>query len=123
MAVYQAAKALPDGGPGPWGDPVTIEYERRDVLLYAVGIGTTDLRFVYEGHSGFSVFPTFSIRWGGAGAPVDTTAVPSSPGPLNIDADDISKCSHRCPRLGKVQSAIAVDRSSSTWQRERFLRI
>ena len=30
--------------------PSTISWERRDVLLYAVGIGTRDLRFVYENH-------------------------------------------------------------------------
>ena len=30
--------------------PNTISWERRDVLLYAVGIGTRDLRFVYENH-------------------------------------------------------------------------
>ena len=30
----------------------------------------TELAFVYEGHPGFAVFPTFPIRWGGAGAPL-----------------------------------------------------
>ncbi len=87
MAKYDALTALPGGEPGPWGDPVTIEYDKRDVLLYAVGIGTRHLGFVYEGHPKFGVFPTFPIRWGGAGAPIDRTAIPSSPGPLNIDAE------------------------------------
>ena len=50
MATYQAIQALPDGEPGSWGEPVAIRYDQRDVLLYAVGIGTQDLRFVYEGH-------------------------------------------------------------------------
>ncbi len=78
MAKYDALKALPNGEPGPWGEPVTIAYDKRDVLLYAVGVGIRDLRFVYEGHPRFGVFPTFPIRWGGAGAPIDRTAIPSS---------------------------------------------
>ena len=48
MPTYNAQAALPGGEPGPWGDPVTINYEKRDVLLYAVGIGIQDLRFVFE---------------------------------------------------------------------------
>ena len=87
MPTYNAQAALPGGQPGPWGEPVTITYDRRDVLLYAVGIGTRDLRFIYEGHPEYAVFPTFSIRWGGAGAPMDATHVPGSPGPLTIDAE------------------------------------
>ncbi len=47
MPTYNAQAALPGGEPGPWGDPVTINYEKRDVLLYAVGIGIQDLRFVF----------------------------------------------------------------------------
>jgi len=68
MAVYNAKAALPDGGPAAWGEPVRIAYDRRDILLYAVGINSRDLRFIFEGHKDFAVFPTFPIRWGGAGA-------------------------------------------------------
>ena len=57
------------------------------MLLYAVGIGTRDLRFVYENHPDFAVFPTFPIRFGGSGAPLSREAVPPSPGPLTIDAE------------------------------------
>ncbi|MGC8200665.1 hypothetical protein, partial [Salmonella enterica] len=63
MVVYNPAAVLKDNQPGPWGPSVPITYTKRDVLLYAVGIGTRDLRFVYEGHTGFAVFPTFPIRW------------------------------------------------------------
>ena len=87
MVTFNAAAALPNSEPGQWGEPVHISYDRRDVLLYAVGIGISDLRYIYEQHPQFSVFPTFSIRWGGAGAPVDSRHVPNSPGPLNIDAE------------------------------------
>ena len=50
MPTYNASAALPGGEPGPWGDPVVISYERRDVLLYAVGIGIEDFVYIYEGH-------------------------------------------------------------------------
>ena len=102
MAKYDAQAALPNGEPGPWGDPVQITYDQSDVLLYAVGIGIRDLRFVFEGHSDFSVFPTFPIRWGGAGAPIDTQLVPSSPGPLNIDAERYLEMIKPLPVSGTV---------------------
>ena len=102
MAVYNAVAALPNGEPGAWGEPVTISYDRRDVLLYAVGIGITDLRYIYEQHPNFSVFPTFSIRWGGAGAPVDSTHIPNSPGPLNIDAERLLEVIKPLPIEGSV---------------------
>ncbi len=87
MAIYNPAAVLPDGEAGPWGESTHIDYVERDVLLYAVGIGSEELRFVYEQHPQFAVFPTFPIRWGGAGAPIDPAAIPPSPGPLTIDAE------------------------------------
>jgi len=102
MATYNAIAALPGGEPGPWGDAVRIAYDRRDVLLYAVGIGSRDLRFVYEGHPEFTVFPTFAIRWGGAGAPIDAKLVPHSPGPLNIDAERYLELRKPLPAAGSV---------------------
>ncbi|MGE4606891.1 MAG: hypothetical protein AAEJ52_09135, partial [Myxococcota bacterium] len=102
MARYDALTALPNGEPGPWGDPVAIKYNKRDVLLYAVGIGIRELGFVYEGHPKFGVFPTFPIRWGGAGAPIDRSAIPSSPGPLNIDAERYLQMIKPLPVEGEV---------------------
>ena len=102
MATYNAQAALPEGKPGPWGNPVSISYDQRDVLLYAVGIGIDDLRYIYEGNPAFAVFPTFSIRWGGAGAPVDTTLIPNSPGPLNIDAERYLEVLQPLPISGTV---------------------
>ena len=103
MAIYQAKAALPNGDPGPWGDPVSISYDRRDVLLYAVGIGTRDLRFIYEGNPDFAVFPTFPIRWASAGAPIDEKLIPNSPGPLNIDAERYLEMFQPLPTEGTVQ--------------------
>ncbi|MDA0788542.1 MAG: MaoC/PaaZ C-terminal domain-containing protein [Proteobacteria bacterium] len=102
MPTYNAIAALPNGEPGPWGDPVTIRYDQRDVLLYAVGIGLRDLRYVYEGNPQFAVFPTFSIRWGGAGVPLDTALIPASPGPLNIDAERYLEVIKPLPTSGEV---------------------
>lgn len=102
MATYNAIRALPGSEPGPWGKPVRIGYDQRDVLLYAVGIGSRDLRFVYERHPAFAVFPTFAIRWGGAGAPIDTNLVPNSPGPLNIDAERYLELLQPLPVAGEV---------------------
>ena len=103
MAKYDALGALPGGDPGPWGEPVTIKYDQRDVLLYSVGIGIRDLRYVYEGNPEFAVFPTFPIRWGGAGAPIDNSLVPSSPGPLNIDAERYLEMYKPLPTDGSVK--------------------
>ncbi len=102
MATYDARAALPNDEAGPWGDRVKIAYDQRDVLLYATGIGTRDLRFVYERHPEFSVFPTFAIRWGGAGAPIDPELIPNSPGPLNIDAERYLEMFRPLPLAGGV---------------------
>ncbi len=102
MAVFDALRALPGGEPGPWGAAVPITYDQRDVLLYAVGIGIDDLRYVYEQHPAYAVFPTFAIRWGGAGAPVDPALVPRSPGPLNIDAERHLESLRPLPLSGTV---------------------
>ena len=102
MATYDAKAALPNDRAGPWGEPVKITYDQRDVLLYATGVGTRDLRFVYERHPEFSVFPTFAIRWGGAGAPIDRELIPNSPGPLNIDAERYLEVFRPLPLAGDV---------------------
>lgn len=103
MVTYNAQAALPNGEPGPWGRSVSIQYDQRDVLLYAVGIGIEDLRFIYEGHPSFGVFPTFAIRWGGAGVPIDSSLIPNSPGPLNIDAERYLEVLNPLPTRGTVQ--------------------
>ncbi|KAJ2716339.1 hypothetical protein H4R19_000706 [Coemansia spiralis] len=44
-------------------DPQPFDYTRRDVMLYALGIGATrqDLPLVYEGSDSFQTFPTFAV--------------------------------------------------------------
>ena len=102
MATYHPERLLDGDQPGAWSPPVSITYEQRDVLLYAVGIGCSDLRFVYEGHPQHAVFPTFAIRWGGAGLQVDPAALPPSPGPLTIDAERCIEQLAPLPLAGKV---------------------
>ena len=102
MSRYQPARVLPGDEPAQWGDPVSIEYDERDVSLYAVGIGSNDLRYVYEGHPRFSVFPTFAVRWGWIGLTVDPTAIPPAPGPLAIDAERSLESLAPLPRAGRV---------------------
>lgn len=103
MATYSPDKLLNGDEPGPWGEPVPITYVERDVLLYAVGIGCTDLRFVYEKHPAFAVFPTFAIRWGNRGVVVDRMALPQSPGPLTIDAEREIEALAPLPLAGTVK--------------------
>ncbi|WP_296443983.1 MaoC family dehydratase [Rhodoferax sp. UBA5149] len=103
MATYHPDALLTDHQPAPWGSAVPITYTQRDVLLYAVGIGCHDLRFVYEGHPQFAVFPTFAIRWGGAGLVLDAAALPPSPGPLTIDAERCIELLAPLPLAGTVQ--------------------
>ncbi len=103
MATYHPRALLPDDQPAAWSAPVPITYDRRDVLLYAVGIGCSDLRFTFEGHPGFAVFPTFAIRWGGAGIVLDANALPPSPAPFIIDAERSLEMLAPLPLTGTVQ--------------------
>ncbi|WP_168164801.1 MaoC/PaaZ C-terminal domain-containing protein [Variovorax sp. PAMC 28711] len=82
---------------------MAISYTQRDVLLYAVGIGCSDLRHVYERQPQFAVFPTFAIRWGGAGLTLDANALPPSPGPLLLDAERHLALLAPLPLEGTVQ--------------------
>lgn len=102
MAVYNPQAILKGDEPGPWCAPVPVTYTQRDVCLYAVGIGTQDLRYVYEQHPQFAVFPTFAIRWGGLGLTLDETAMPPSPGPLSIDAERTTELVAPLPTEGTV---------------------
>jgi hypothetical protein len=48
------------------------------------------------------VFPTFAIRWGGAGLVLDTDALPPSPGPMTIDAERCIELLAPLPLAGTV---------------------
>jgi len=54
-----------------------VSYNTRDLILYAIGIGSEDLRFVYELDSDFGAFPTFPIVLGFKGVSSDVVSFPS----------------------------------------------
>jgi acyl dehydratase len=54
-----------------------VRYTTRDLILYAVGIGCTDLRFVFENEKGFSAFPTYPFVLGFKGVDADVVPFPS----------------------------------------------
>jgi len=60
-------------------EPFYSEYNSRDAIIFALGVGATvktDLHFLYENHDNFQVFPTFVINAGlRAGQLSDTPGV------------------------------------------------
>ena len=54
-----------------------VSYNKRDLLTYAVGIGCTELNFVYENHPDFSAFPTYPIVLNFKGTDQDVVSFPS----------------------------------------------
>ncbi|CAE7209242.1 HSD17B4 [Symbiodinium microadriaticum] len=104
MPRYHPSLVLgPDGSPSAWGEALQLHWNIRDTLLYAVGIGSRNLRFVYEGHPNFAVFPTFPIRFGTLGAASFGTALPHSLGPLTIDAERFLEMHRPLPTAGMAQ--------------------
>jgi len=55
----------------------TVTYNRKDLILYAVGIGCTELPFVYENSADFAAFPTYPIVLGFKGTGTDILSFPS----------------------------------------------
>ena len=41
--------------------PVTHAYTWKDTALYALGVGESDLRYVWESHADFTVLPSFAV--------------------------------------------------------------
>jgi 3-hydroxyacyl-CoA dehydrogenase/3a,7a,12a-trihydroxy-5b-cholest-24-enoyl-CoA hydratase len=62
-----------------WKDvtPVPVSYNKRDLLTYAIGIGSTDLNFVNENDENFAMFPTYPIVLGFKGDEQDVVTFPS----------------------------------------------
>lgn len=59
-----------------------VSYLRRDLILYAVGVGcgdsddaSSELAFLYEDHPGFCAFPTFPVVLAYRGTHADTVSV------------------------------------------------
>ncbi|KAI9032999.1 MaoC-like dehydratase [Hyaloraphidium curvatum] len=54
--------------PGP---KTPVEWNTRDLLIYAVGLGITDLKYVYELDPNYQPFPTYPLVIGSKGASYD----------------------------------------------------
>jgi len=55
---------------------VPVEYNTRDLIIYALGVGSTDPRFVYENHADFAAFPTYPISLTFKGSSYDVLSFP-----------------------------------------------
>lgn len=56
---------------------IPIAYNARDLIIYALGIGSKDPRFVYEHHPDFGAFPTYPIVLTFKGDSFDALSFPS----------------------------------------------
>lgn len=56
---------------------IAVSYNTRDLLTYAVGIGCSELRYVYEHDEDFQAFPTYPIVLGFKGTDQDVVDFPS----------------------------------------------
>lgn len=88
----------------PWSSPAKISYTTKDVLLYNLGVGCSDLKFVYEKRPDFAVFPTFPVRFGGVGA---WERFPETTPGLNIDGERYMEMHRPLPPKGGTLVASA----------------
>jgi len=57
--------------------PIKVSYNRRDLIVYAIGIGSNNLRYVFEDDGDFAAFPTYPIVLSFKGNANDTVSFPS----------------------------------------------
>jgi len=60
-----------------WSEPMRLTYNQRDLIIYALGIGCTDLKYVYELDGDFTPFPTFPITLSFKGDATDVVSFPN----------------------------------------------
>lgn len=60
-----------------WTKRIPINYNQRDMILYSLGIGSSDLKFIYEGDRDFSMFPTFPFVFAFKGDSQEVVQFPS----------------------------------------------
>ncbi|CAN0345134.1 unnamed protein product, partial [Ectocarpus fasciculatus] len=56
--------------------PFVVSYTRRDLIIYALGIGAEARRFVHEDYVGFGAFPTYPLVLPYKGASSDVVPFP-----------------------------------------------
>ncbi|CAE7211657.1 Mfe2 [Symbiodinium natans] len=62
---------------GPTRIVEPVEYNVRDLIIYALGIGSADLRYIYEKHADFAAFPTYPVVLYYKGVSYDALPFPS----------------------------------------------
>lgn len=60
----------------PWKE-VDVTYNRRDLILYAMGIGCDEMNFIYEKSKDFAMFPTYPLVLAFKGDEQDVVSFPS----------------------------------------------
>ena len=61
MAADAEPMDLSDFITGEWSEPRPTSFNTRDLLAYAVGIGCTEMKFVYESAEDFAAFPLYPV--------------------------------------------------------------
>ena len=82
--------------------PTTFEYDDRDVMLYAVGIGATELEFVFERN--LKVLPTFAVIPAFPGLMTLTAAVEINP-VMILHGEQRIRLNKPIPVKGKLTTA------------------
>lgn len=59
--------------------PFDVSYTSRDLLLYALGIGATELRYLHEDYPHFCAFPTYPLVLPYKGTSSDVVHFPGEP--------------------------------------------
>jgi len=60
-----------------WTPAVDVQYNTRDLLTYAIGIGCDELNWIYEHNENFQAFPTYPISLTFKGNEQDVVQFPS----------------------------------------------
>jgi 3-hydroxyacyl-CoA dehydrogenase/3a,7a,12a-trihydroxy-5b-cholest-24-enoyl-CoA hydratase len=73
MSDVNAKEAIASG----WGQSVKASFNRRDAIIYALGTGAKELKFLYENHPQFSILPWYPVVVGFKGDSPDVVQFPS----------------------------------------------
>jgi 3-hydroxyacyl-CoA dehydrogenase/3a,7a,12a-trihydroxy-5b-cholest-24-enoyl-CoA hydratase len=73
MSDVNAEKAVQAG----WSKPVPVSYNKRDLILYALATGSSDLRYVFENHDNFAALPWYPVVSCFKGTSSDVVSFPS----------------------------------------------
>lgn len=61
----------------PWTEPQLTSHNRKDCIMYALGIGSVDTRYCWEQHAAFAPYPWMPVVFTHKGADNDVVPFPS----------------------------------------------